>query len=376
MPKTILILTQTGDEHAYAVAEGLRRKGAEPLLWHTGDFPTCGSETLVFEEGRRQVKINGVDINFPNSDETVDTVWRRRPTFVLRNTALHSADRKFAEVECSVFRRSLLEVLSPGAFWVNPSTLAMRAESKPLQHYIAIKAGFRVPDTLYGNDPAEIRRFLRRHGGRIVYKPFRGTSWRNEASTWVPYTATLTEENLVGDEVLRATPGIFQALVPKAFELRVTVIGHQVFAAKILSQATTKGRLDWRKSYDELVIEEARLPDEVKDKCLRVMDLLGLVFGCFDIVVTPDEEYVFLEVNEMGQFLFVEHYAGLPLLDAFCEFLLQGRSDFEWNESTAKLRYADIEEYARQCSAQAATVHVQSPDDSSWEGASIAPSTE
>lgn len=32
------------------------------------------------------------------------------------------------------------------------------------------------------------------------------------------------------------------------------------------------------------------------------MRKLGIIFGCFDFIVTPDEEYVFLEVNPMGQF--------------------------------------------------------------------------
>ena len=43
----------------------------------------------------------------------------------------------------------------------------------------------------------------------------------------------------------------------------------------------------------------------------------------------------------MGQFLFVERYCGLPLLDAFAEFLLQGRVDFDWSAPAVTVRYAD-----------------------------------
>src|SRR5882672_6715415 len=35
-------------------------------------------------------------------------------------------------------------------------------------------------------------------------------------------------------------------------------------------------------------------------------ELLGLAFGCIDLIVTPEGEHIFLEVNEMGQFLWVE----------------------------------------------------------------------
>lgn len=79
----------------------------------------------------------------------------------------------------------------------------------------------------------------------------------------------------------------------------------------------------------------------MESQCFTLLDELGLVFGCFDFVVTPSEDHVFLEVNEMGQFLFLERYCGLPLLDAFSEFLLQGRVDFEWNADEVQIRYTD-----------------------------------
>lgn len=50
---------------------------------------------------------------------------------------------------------------------------------------------------------------------------------------------------------------------------------------------------------------------------------------------------MFLEVNEMGQFLFLERCCDLPLLDAFSEFLLQGRVDFQWSYDSVQVRYAE-----------------------------------
>lgn len=39
------------------------------------------------------------------------------------------------------------------------------------------------------------------------------------------------------------------------------------------------------------------------------MDALGLVFGCIDLVADDHDELHFLEINQAGQFLFVEHDA-------------------------------------------------------------------
>ena len=155
----------------------------------------------------------------------------------------------------------------------------------------------------------------------------------------------------------------------KDHELRITVIGRHVFGAKVLSQQTESGRLDWRRSYHELRIEPCDIPEHLADRCREVLARLGLVFGCFDFVVTPESEFVFLEVNEGGQFLFVESYSGLPLLDAFAEFLAQGRPDFAWPANHSPVLYSDVQGAIQGGWAWRSQTHVHPPDRSVWEGA-------
>ncbi|MBA3537169.1 MAG: hypothetical protein H0T84_11265 [Tatlockia sp.] len=51
------------------------------------------------------------------------------------------------------------------------------------------------------------------------------------------------------------------------------------------------------------------------------MKEIGVVFGCFDFIVTPDDEIIFLELNEQGQFLWVEEILPeLCYMDMFAEF--------------------------------------------------------
>jgi len=211
-----------------------------------------------------------------------------------------------------------------------------------VQHEAAAKVGLTMPETLFTNNPEEIRGFLAR-GRQVIYKPLAGGGWRSKDAHFLTYTTVLRVEDLVADHLLRQTPGIFQELVPKAYELRVTIVGRHALAAKVLSQDTEKGKLDWRRSQAELRFEPAQLPPEVEARCFALLDEMGLVFGCLDFVVTPEGEYVFLEVNEMGQFLFVERSCGVPLLDAFSEFLLQARVDFVWDPDSVRVRYTDPE---------------------------------
>jgi hypothetical protein len=65
------------------------------------------------------------------------------------------------------------------------------------------------------------------------------------------------------------------------------------------------------------------LPRDIEDKLLRLMAQLGLVMGMVDLIVTPHGEYVFLEVNEQGQFLWVEEKnPEIPVFAAFLAFLM------------------------------------------------------
>jgi hypothetical protein len=115
-------------------------------------------------------------------------------------------------------------------------------------------------------------------------------------------------------------------------------------------------------------MEPFTLPPSIATCCIEVLKNLGIVFGCFDFIVTPQGAYVFLEVNEMGQFLFLEHYASLPLLEAFSEFLLSASPDFEGSASPAPLFYLAIRSRASELAEEASRSHASPPDPSEWEG--------
>jgi hypothetical protein len=69
-------------------------------------------------------------------------------------------------------------------------------------------------------------------------------------------------------------------------------------------------------------IEQIDLPGGVTDSCKRLMADFGLRFACIEFAVTSAEEWYFLEINQMGQFLFVEQFAPeIHLLDMFVQLL-------------------------------------------------------
>ena len=112
----------------------------------------------------------------------------------------------------------------------------------------------------------------------------------------------------------------------KQYELRVTVVCDKVFACKIDSQRMEedKGRVDWRQGYEYgLRYEAYELPDAVKAFCIKFLQDMHLNFGCFDFIVTPQDQFVFLECNPNGQWLWIEQETGMPISQAIAECLMK-----------------------------------------------------
>jgi len=68
------------------------------------------------------------------------------------------------------------------------------------------------------------------------------------------------------------------------------------------------------------------LSHSLSRRLLALVGRLGLVFSTIDMKLTDEGEYVFLELNPMGQYLYVEILTGLPLTAAMAELLALGRA--------------------------------------------------
>lgn len=354
----VLIPTQMNDIHAKVVARALRGQGHEAVLWYGSDLPSRQTISLDLD-GRREpeFRLNGPESSIQGP---FDVVWLRRPIDPVLPEYVHRGDRTFAEREWSRMLRGVWRTIGRNALWVNPWASASRASSKARQLVEAAEVGMSVPRTLLSNDPDRIRAFIRANPGETIYKPFCTTQWKLEDGAAYLFTAVVREDDLPDDEVLRVCPGIFQPRVAKSHELRVTVMGRRVFAVQLGSQQLEVARVDWRAGTRGIEMRPVRLPEAVEAQCLALMDRLGLVFGCLDFIVTPESEYVFLEVNQMGQFLWLEELLPqVQLLDAFCAMLGQGRPDFEWSPQRAVLRFAELHDPEQEATIDAG--HVAHP---------------
>lgn len=342
--RQFLIISEAIDVHADAVSWGLEKLGIGSTLLPLGQFPAELGLSLRIDSG---VSVLGAAPS-PILDNDSWLVWRRRVMRPRFHPRLHPADIEPAVLEARDFVGGMLRAMSGKSFkWINDNAAAVNANSKAWQLQSAAGLGLRVPKTLMSNDPREIRAFFAECGSRMISKSFYPRIWRSEErrKTYTAVTSLVKALDDMQDASLAACPTIYQALVPKAFEVRVTYFAGRISAVRIDSQAVRE-TIDWRYDTDggkPWSLRPLTLPDSMVGLTNRLMRDLGLTFGCLDFIVTPDGEYVFLEVNEQGQFLWIEEQ--LPserLLAWFCE----GVSGALGRAATSDaLREIDMERY-------------------------------
>lgn len=360
-----LIVTYPKEFHSLEIAGALEDRGHEVVLWYGSDFPTVQSAAIDFRPDRKDRRVSWelIGPGLEGGRPPFDGVWYRRVTPPVFPPTLHPGDLPIARRETQDFLAGLYQLAAPGAFWVNPLASRPRAELKAVQLQEALRLGLAIPPTLMSNDPDRIRGFLAEFPGQTVYKTFYPAQWESGNDVAVLLTSEVGPDDLPSDATLRLTPGIFQVKIPKAHELRVTIMGRHVVTARLLSQESDYTRTDWRGGGAYLKVEPDRLPEKVERACLELMDRLGIVFGCFDFIVTPEGEHVFLEVNPAGQFLWVEEVCpDLPLLAPFVDFLEARRPDFRWQPTSGAIRHADYYDRTQKRIDETDPVHVPPAD--------------
>ena len=164
--------------------------------------------------------------------------------------------------------------------------------------------GLCIPQTIITNSPEELLDFARAHHGKLAVKALHPTvvNAGTESSRFIYTNVVCQEEIIKYREDIKLAPILAQEYVEKKIELRVTVVAQKVFTCAIHSQDSERTKYDWRRyDFENVKHEPSQLPPRVEQQLLALMEKFGLVYGAFDMIVTPRDEYVFLEVNPSGQ---------------------------------------------------------------------------
>lgn len=319
----VLIVTNRQDFTADFLILELRRRGARYARFNSEDYPQRA--TLTWRIVARDVE--GTLILPRTVVRTTDlvSVWFRRPVppFVAPELRDEAA-REFAFTESEAALHGFWRTLK--CCWVSHPDRLQHAESKLRQLQVASALGLKVPTTIVTSNPSDALAFWEEHSASVVFKPLRRSRLERGDKETLIYTNPVPREAADCFDQVRYAPSMLQEYVHKHLEIRVTVVGQQVFAAAIDSQGREDSRHDWRRGdSSKLPHYPHQLPAEVEAKCIALVHSLGLAFGAIDLVLTPSGDYVFLEINPNGQWAWIQQKCpSLRIRESLADLLMAG----------------------------------------------------
>ncbi len=304
---TVLIIGAPEETHSAFIHHKITARGKQAVYFDTRHFPAA---TLINMHIGPQASPLGEIIQPDQPPLTLESIeavyWRYHMGLQLPQLStpflMEMAQREIESALGSLFRNLPCR-------WVNsPQAVALHVY-KAHQLFLMHQAGIRVPQTLISNDPQAVWAFYEAHHKKVIYKPVRGGAHAGRLTPDV-----LTPEKLAD---LGHAPSQFQELI-EGVDIRVYAVKEEIFAGEIRSRT-----LDFRDDPAAPIVP-VTLPDDVAQDCLKIMDLLGLVYTGIDIRRTPTGEYVFLEANPCPMFIHFEQQANYPISDRLVDLLIHG----------------------------------------------------
>lgn len=197
-----------------------------------------------------------------------------------------------------------------GKVLTSPAILR-KTENKTYQLLYAIRNGISIPESYIGNCEEDTLKYIE---GKSIIKPL--TTGKLKVCDGIEMYQTNYFNDLSED--IRLTPLYIQNYEEKQYEIRLTYINGNIFAVRLDSE----DKLDWRKNYSGLKYSIVECPENVIIWCKKLMEDFELKFGAFDFIVNKSDEWIFLEVNPNGQWLWLEKILDIPISECIFKYLV------------------------------------------------------
>jgi glutathione synthase/RimK-type ligase-like ATP-grasp enzyme len=320
MEKIIVIFCCEDDEHAVKV-KGLISAGFEPILLEREKYGTYWSISCFTDNNETNVKISlGYREIFLKD---IHSIYLRRDFTIESQDILgdySEGEKKYIATQRSIHVNSCIKYLSSILPTVNTPGANHACLSKVLQLDVAQRVGLKVPNSFVGGS---FEKCNINFNSQLCIKPLEGVHLKEGSKSYAHYAELLEDISKESLKTLELCPAIIQSYIPKEYELRITVVGSKIFPCKIESQKSRIGNIDWR-HHDWANTPHYRvdLPRDIEVKILLLMGSLELSYGAIDMIFDGNE-YYFLEINSMGQWLWIEDFTEMPISQAMAELLCQ-----------------------------------------------------
>ncbi|WP_166384250.1 grasp-with-spasm system ATP-grasp peptide maturase [Polaribacter sp. 11A2H] len=295
----ILILSTPTDYDTQAVIDWLQYKNAIFFRLNDEDIMTGNTifnlDPVTIENSYIQTKNKFIYL------KDVKIVWYRKFGFFESYKDQFGAKNditSYINSEFSVIRTNIIKILEKKKWLFNRNNMLTKLEILNFANKFDIK----IPNTIVTSDKKILSTFFNNNSKSVISKSLgEGKHIEYNNKTYPFYTQKIENIERISDTF---SPSLFQSYIEKEYELRVFFLENNFYSMVIFSQNNEKTKIDFR-NYDfqnPNKVGPYKLPKEIEEKLVKLMNFLGLNTGSIDLVKGLDGSYYFLEVNPSGQF--------------------------------------------------------------------------
>lgn len=310
----ILLVTNARDLTTDYIVLELQRRALPFIRLNTERLPDALVRFGMASNDDWEIQLGGDRIE----GHQVTAAYFRRPGSPEVDPGLSDeGERAYCEAEWAALLKSLYLRLE--GRWLNSPSAIGLAEDKPRQLVLAQQIGFEAPQAVVTNAAAVLETFV--GSGPSVAKPLREALLEGSEER-VIFTSRIERATSREARAIATAPLILQREVLKRADIRVTVVGENVFSARIHSQVDADSEVDWRRGNSAALYHEAfDLPEELAGRCVQMVSDLGLTYGAIDLIEDEQGVFWFLECNPNGQWAWIEQRTQLPIASAIVDWL-------------------------------------------------------
>jgi len=317
----VLLISNKEDITTDCVVNSLHKRSVPFYRLNTEEIGTFVFLNLDISKGR--YTLYDAHLNKEFDLKGFKSVYYRRPEIPkFDSTQLNDIEQKFLSRECWKTIEGLCKLLST-AFWISPLSAIREAENKIWQLKVAKEIGFCIPDSTITNTPSRYNIFMDRNNHDCVVKALSSAKLGKESDE-VAFTHKL--EQSYDEHTIKLCPSYLQQNIHRDYDVRVIVIGTEVYAFSIRLADGNTDFIDWRAEEAPLKYEHVVIPEDVSRMCQCLVKKMNLSFGAIDLIKGIDGNYYFLEINPNGQWAWLEAETGVRLSDKIVDLLKHGKN--------------------------------------------------
>lgn len=228
----ILLITNKDDITTDFIVKSLFAKQTPFYRLNTDEIGR--SVEMLFDFQRERFELIDQNLNLTINLKEIRSVYFRRPEIQITTKQLSRAEENFIKGENVFALEGLYRILNK-AFWLNTVYAIRNAENKIYQLLLARSIKLKTPKSLITNSPEGAWAFYKNISENSIIKPIKSGLVESEEEEGVIFTSRVhLDSNNV--ERIKLCPTYLQECISKKGDIRVTIVGENIFSTFIDSQ--------------------------------------------------------------------------------------------------------------------------------------------